>query len=144
MQQCNGRLRHGSNSPMPRKVTVVIDLSFEDEGVIDLVPSDSSSEASSAGTTTSSSSSLSDDSHQPKWTCLPNGQWLQLNDLFDDCHGADDEDSNSSADDWCQQLLSRRPQKRRACVPSWSTKLDADARSAPVIGSTAHARLDVL
>jgi hypothetical protein len=119
---------------MPRKVTIVIDLSFEDEGVIDLVPSNSSSEASSTGATTSSSSSSSDDSCQPKWTYLPNGQWLQLNDLFDDCHGADDEDSNSSADDWYQQLLSRRPQKRHVHVPSWSTKLDADMHSRPVIG----------
>jgi hypothetical protein len=51
---------------MPRKVTTVIDLSFEDEGVIDLVLSDSSSEASSTGATTSFSSSSSDDSYQPK------------------------------------------------------------------------------
>ena len=77
----------------------MIDLLFEDEGVIDLVSHDSSSEASSAGAATSFSSSSSDDLHQPKWMRLPDGQWLQLKDLFDDCHGTDDEDSNFCADD---------------------------------------------
>jgi hypothetical protein len=108
-----------------RKLTIVINFASDDEvanltssdqPVVDLV---SSLEASSMGAGSSSSllSSSHDLSFLPRWTCHPDGTWHQVNNDFDDCDGTDEE-SKSTAN-WCQDLVSRWPQKRH--ISSWST-----------------------
>ena len=97
------------------KLIVVFDLLSDDEGAIDLVSEESSSEASTGrlsccATTTTSSSHSDDSSFLPRWTYLPDGQWLQVNDLFDDCDGIDEESSSTA--EWYKELNSRRPRKR--------------------------------
>ena len=97
----------------------VIDLVSSDEDVLDLVSSESSSEAS---TDDAGSSSSSDDSssYLPSWTCLPDGNWLQIDELFDDCDGIEEESISTTV--WYTKLISRQPKKRY--VPSASIMVD--------------------
>ena len=100
-------------------LTVVIDFSSDDEVVIDLVSSNeevidlvSSEEDSEASTDGAGSASSSDDSssYLPSWTHLPDGNWRQIDELFDDCDGREEESSSTTI--WYSKLISRHHQKR--------------------------------
>jgi hypothetical protein len=116
---------------MPTLTVLVIDFSSDDREVIglvaseadrevvDLVSSQSSLEASADGAGSSSSSDASS-SCPPSWTCLPDRNWIQEDDFFNDCDGGNEE-SRSTANR-SQHLISRQPQKRQ--VPSGSIMVD--------------------
>jgi hypothetical protein len=101
------------------KFTIVVDTSSDEDEVIDLVSSDSSIEASigglsSGGASSSSlsSSSSSSSSFLPSWICFPDGRWLQVNNIFDECNGLNEETQATS--DWYAELRSRWPQKQNS------------------------------
>jgi hypothetical protein len=95
------------------KFTIVVDISSDEDEVVDLVSSDSSIEVSIGGLSSggaSSSSLSSSSSFVPRWKCFPDGRWLQVNDVFDECNGLNEESQATSA--WYAELSSRRPQKQ--------------------------------
>jgi hypothetical protein len=96
------------------KFTIVVDISSNKDEVIDLVSSDSSIEASigglSCGGVSSSLSSSALSSFLPSWICFPDGRWLQVNDVFDECDGLHEESQATS--DCYAELSSRWPKKQ--------------------------------
>jgi hypothetical protein len=71
------------------KFTIVVDISSDEDEVVDLVSSDSSIEVSIGGlssggamSSSSSSSLSSSSSFLPSWKCFPDGRWLQVNDVL--------------------------------------------------------------
>jgi hypothetical protein len=95
------------------KFTIVVDISSNEDEVIDLISSDSSIKASIGGLScdgASSSSSSSSSLFLPSWICFPDGGWLQVNDGFDEGDGLHEESQATS--DWYAELSSRRPQKQ--------------------------------
>jgi hypothetical protein len=89
------------------KFTIVVDISFNEDEVINLVSSDSSSiEASIGGLSCggASSSSSSSSLFLPSRICFPDGRWLQVNDVLDECDGLHEESQATS--DWYAELSS--------------------------------------
>jgi hypothetical protein len=90
------------------KFPIVIDISSDEDEVIDLVSSDSSIEASilgglpSGGASSPSLSSLSP--FLPSWICFPDGRWLQVNNIFDECDGLNEE-SQATSDWYAEQAM---------------------------------------